>query len=148
VALLNIDGMNVQNGVDYILQYGNKLSEMEDYLARAAARQNRRVKLDPRPQNGLFFRSDHFSLAKQGVPSLLFMSLGDTDPDYIANKYHKAADDYSADWSLGGVKQDIELIVDMAAVLANSRDWPKWTAESDFKKSRERDLADGSIPGM
>jgi Zn-dependent M28 family amino/carboxypeptidase len=148
VALLNIDGMNVQNGVDYILQYGNKLSEMENYLARAAARQNRRVKLDPRPQNGLFFRSDHFSLAKQGVPSLLFMSLGDTDPDYIANKYHKPADDYSAAWSLGGVKQDIELMVDMAAELANSRDWPKWTAESDFKKFRELDLADQSIPGV
>ena len=45
--------------------------------------------------NGLFFRSDHFSMAKQGVPALLFMSLGDTDPDYITHKYHKEADDYS-----------------------------------------------------
>lgn len=140
VALLNIDGMNVLDKVDYILQYGEGLSDMEDYLARAAKAQGRRVKLDPRPQNGLFFRSDHFSMAKQGVPSLLFMSLGDTDPDYIAHKYHKAADDFSADWSLGGVEQDIKLMVDITATLANLRDWPKWKMASDFKASREADL--------
>ena len=140
VALVNIDGMNVLDKVDYILQYGDGLSEMEDYLATAANKQQRSVKLDPRPQNGLFFRSDHFSMAKQGVPSLLFMSLGDTDPDYIAHKYHKAADDFSADWSLGGVEQDIELMVDITETLANSRDWPKWKMSSDFKTSREADL--------
>lgn len=139
VALLNIDGMNVLDGTDYILQYGNDLSTLESYLANAAKAQGRVVKMDPRPQNGLFFRSDHFSLAKQGVPSLLFMSLGDTDPDYIAQKYHKEADDYSPQWSLGGVKQDIELIVDIATKLANNGDWPTWTSDSDFKAKREQD---------
>ena len=139
VALLNIDGMNVLDGVDYILQYGKGMSEMENYLADAAKAQGRHVKMDPRPQNGLFFRSDHFSLAKQGVPSLLFMSLGDTDPDYIAHKYHKEADDYSPQWSLGGVKQDIELIVDIATKLANNGDWPAWQADSDFKKKRQQE---------
>ncbi|WP_166422046.1 M28 family metallopeptidase [Paraglaciecola sp. 20A4] len=141
VALVNIDGMNVLDKVDYILQYGDGLSEMEDYLVRAAKVQHRQVKLDPRPQNGLFFRSDHFSMAKRGVPSLLFMSLGDTDPDYIAHRYHKAEDDFSADWSLGGVEQDIELMVDITETLANSRDWPKWKMDSDFKVIREADLA-------
>ena len=139
VGLLNIDGMNVLDGTDYILQYGKDLSTLENYLANAAKAQGRVVKMDPRPQNGLFFRSDHFSLAKQGVPSLLFMSLGDTDPDYIAHKYHKEADDYSPQWSLGGVKQDIELIVDIATQLANNGDWPTWTSASDFKAKREQD---------
>jgi Zn-dependent M28 family amino/carboxypeptidase len=139
VGLLNIDGMNALDGVDYILQYGKNMSEMEDYLANAAAQQQRQVKLDPRPQNGLFFRSDHFSLAKQGVPSLLFMSLGDTDPDYITHKYHKEEDDYSQLWSLGGVEQDISLIVDIASELAMNNDWPKWKKDSDFKKRRLED---------
>ncbi|MGO2479475.1 MAG: M28 family metallopeptidase [Pseudoalteromonas sp.] len=139
VGLLNIDGMNVLDSTDYILQYGQGLSEMETYLAKAAKKQGRVVKMAPRPQNGLFFRSDHFSLAKQGVPSLLFMSLGDTDPDYIANKYHKEGDDYSPDWSLGGVKQDINIIIDIATQLANNDDWPKWTSESDFKTKRTED---------
>lgn len=147
VALLNIDGMNALDGVDYVLQYGKDMSEMEDYLAKAAAKQDRHVKLDPRPQNGLFFRSDHFSFAKQGVPSLLFMSLGDTDPDYIAHKYHKEEDDYSASWSLGGVEQDISLIVDISSQLATNTDWPKWKADSDFKKRRleDRKLEDNKL---
>ncbi|SEK71896.1 Zn-dependent amino-or carboxypeptidase, M28 family [Colwellia chukchiensis] len=139
VALLNIDGMNALAAVDYILQYGQGMSEMETYLADAAAQQQRKVKMDPRPQNGLFFRSDHFSLAKQGVPSLLFMSLGDTDPDYIAHKYHKEADDYSPLWSLGGMEQDIQLIAAIARKLANNDDWPKWLADSDFKSRRLQD---------
>jgi Zn-dependent M28 family amino/carboxypeptidase len=139
VSLLNIDGMNALDGVDYILQYGQNMSQMENYLVKAAAKQQRRVKLDPRPQNGLFFRSDHFSFAKQGVPSLLFMSLGDTDPDYITYKYHKEEDDYSPLWSLGGVEQDISLIVDIASELAMNDDWPKWKADSDFKKRRIED---------
>jgi len=67
------------------------------------------------------------------------MSLGDTDPDYIAHKYHKEADDYSPQWSLGGVKQDIELIVDIATKLANNGDWPAWQADSDFKKKRQQE---------
>lgn len=139
VAMLNIDGMNALDAVDYILQYGKGLSEMEDYLAGASKKQQRKVKMDPRPQNGLFFRSDHFSLAKQGVPSLLFMSLGDTDPDYIAHRYHKEEDDYSPLWSLGGMEQDIKLIADIASTLANSEHWPQWKAESDFKNRRLQD---------
>lgn len=139
VAMLNIDGMNALDAVDYILQYGKGLSEMEDYLADASKKQQRKVKMDPRPQNGLFFRSDHFSLAKQGVPSLLFMSLGDTDPDYIAHRYHKEEDDYSPLWSLGGMEQDIKLIADIASTLANSEHWPQWKAESDFKNRRLQD---------
>jgi Zn-dependent M28 family amino/carboxypeptidase len=140
VAMLNIDGMNALDAVDYILQYGKGMSEMESYLTDAAKKQQREVKMDPRPQNGLFFRSDHFSLAKQGVPSLLFMSLGDTDPEYISHRYHKEEDDYSAGWSLGGVEQDINLVTDIASKLANNTDWPKWLADSDFKTHRQQDL--------
>ncbi|NMH63703.1 M28 family metallopeptidase [Shewanella salipaludis] len=139
VAFLNIDGMNVNAGVDYILQYGQGVSEMEDYLQRFASAQRRSVKADPKAQNGLMFRSDHFALAQQGVPGLLFMSLGDTDPDYIAHKYHKGADDYDPDWSLKGVEQDLDLIGNMLAELANNRAWPKWLEASDFKKRRALD---------
>ena len=139
VAFLNIDGMNVNKGVDYILQYGDGVSELEHYLEDAAKSQGRRVKGDPRPQNGLMYRSDHFALAKQGVPGLLFMSLGDTDPDYIAHKYHKGADDYDSTWSLGGVKQDLDLMSRILAKLANNDDWPKWIEASDFKERRAQD---------
>lgn len=139
VAFLNIDGMNVGQSVDYILRYGDGVSELEQYLDNAAKAQGRLVKADPRPQNGLMFRSDHFALAQQGVPGLLFMSLGDTDPDYIAHKYHQGADDYDPNWSLAGVSQDLELMAQMLTTLANSRDWPRWIESSDFKAKREQD---------
>lgn len=139
VSFLNIDGMNVGKGVDYILRYGEGVSELESYLDKAAKAQSRWVKADPRPQNGLMFRSDHFALAKQGVPGLMFMSLGDTDPDYIAHKYHQGADDYDPNWDLGGVAQDLTLISDILTQLANNDDWPKWLEASDFKKRRAQD---------
>ncbi|GIU29025.1 peptidase M28 [Shewanella colwelliana] len=139
VSFLNIDGMNVGKGVDYILRYGEGVSELESYLDKAAKANGRWVKADPRPQNGLMFRSDHFALAKQGVPGLMFMSLGDTDPDYIAHKYHQGADDYDPNWDLGGVAQDLSLISDILNQLANSSDWPKWLEASDFKKRRTLD---------
>jgi Zn-dependent M28 family amino/carboxypeptidase len=139
VAFLNIDGMNVNQGVDYILEYGQGVSELGSYLKESAAEQGRVVKADPRPQNGLMFRSDHFALAQQGVPGLLFMSLGDTDPDYIDAKYHKGADDFDPNWSLAGVSQDLDLIGRILARLASNDDWPKWLEESDFKARRARD---------
>lgn len=139
VAFLNIDGMNVNKGVNYILRYGEGVSELEQYLEKAAKAQDRTVNADPRPQNGLMFRSDHFALAQQGVPGLLFMSLGDTDPDYIAHKYHQGADDYDPNWSLEGVIQDLDLIASMLTSLANGTDWPRWIEASDFKAKRELD---------
>lgn len=139
VAFLNIDGMNVNDGVDYILGYGQGVSELENYLKEASVALKRHVKADPRPQNGLMYRSDHFALAQQGVPGLLFMSLGDTDPDYIAHKYHKGQDDYDNTWSLGGVRQDLQLIGDILARLANDQDWPRWLEDSDFKARRAED---------
>lgn len=138
-GFLNIDGMNVNDGVGYLLQYGQGVSELEAYLSDAAKAQQRRVKADPRPQNGLMFRSDHFALAQEGVPGLLFMSLGDTDPNYIAAKYHKEADDYDPNWSLGGVSQDLSLIASILSRLANNQDWPKWLEDSDFKTRRAAD---------
>lgn len=139
VAFLNIDGMNVNDEVGYILRYGDGVSTLEQDLAIAAKAQGRTVKGDPRPENGLLYRSDHFALAQQGIPGLLFMSLGDTDPDYIAHKYHTSQDDFSSNWSLGGVKQDLGLIGSILAKLANNKDWPKWIEASDFKKRRAED---------
>ncbi len=140
VAFLNIDGMNVNDDVDYILQYGEGYLSIEDDLATVAALQGRTVKMDPRPQNGLFFRSDHFALAKQGVPSILFMSLGDTDPSFIAKRYHKADDDYLPSWTLGGVQQDLSLIGSMLNYYAQGDVWPYWKRDSDFKDKRTQTM--------
>lgn len=141
VALMNIDSMNMTGESDYVIQYGQGLQELEDWLADAATGQNRHIKPDANPQNGLFFRSDHFALAKQGVPGLLFMDLGDSDPDYIANRYHKPSDEFLDSWQYGGVRQDLELIYTLTEKLGNSDAWPAWKAGAEFKPARDADLA-------
>lgn len=139
VGLLNLDGMNMNSAVDYVLSYGTGLSEMEDWLAHAAEHQHRHLKPDPLPQNGYFFRSDHFALAHKGVPGILFMSLGANDPTYIAQRYHKPDDEYNPNWSLQGIKQDLELIYDLTLDLANTRKWPNWKEGAEFKATRDAD---------
>ena len=130
---------------------GRGQSEMEDLLAEAARAQGRTVTDENHPERGLFYRADHFSLAKRGVPVLLVMALaGGNDlveggraagekwvSDFTANCYHQACDAWSPDWNLAGVKQEAELLYAIGARLANGREWPEWRAESEFAKVRE-----------
>nr|WP_246029081.1 M28 family metallopeptidase [Parashewanella tropica] len=137
VAMVNIDGMNTNKAMNSVLDYGKGMSSLDRYLADAAKVQGRTVQVDPHPQTGLYFRSDHFALAQAGIPSLLFMGLG--DPDYVKYRYHKEADKYQASWTLEGVKQDLALMNMIIVKLANNHDWPKWTKDSAFKKRRSQD---------
>ncbi|EKE70621.1 M28 family metallopeptidase [Gallaecimonas xiamenensis] len=139
VALLNMDGMNVSGKVDYALLFGRGQNSLEQYLTEGAKAQQRGIKDDPKPQDGYYFRSDHFALAHKGVPGLLFMSLGANSPDYIAHRYHKPSDEYSDSWDLSGTEADLQLIFGIADKLANSRDWPKWYPGSEFKAARDQD---------
>jgi Zn-dependent M28 family amino/carboxypeptidase len=125
---------------------------LEADLARAAATQGRVITPDFHPEKGLFYRADHFSLAKRGVPTLLIMSMaGGPDlveggraagerwvNDYTANCYHKTCDAWDAAWDLRGAAQDVDLIYDLGRDLANSRRWPDWNPGSEFKAIRER----------
>ena len=127
---------------------------LEGDLARAAAAQGRRVTPDSHPEKGLFYRADHFSLAKRGVPTLLLMAIGGGPDlvqggqaagdrwvaDYTANCYHKTCDAWSADWDLRGAAQDVDLLYVAGHELADSTIWPSWTAGSEFKTVR-RDSA-------
>ncbi|HBX71903.1 MAG TPA: peptidase M20, partial [Halieaceae bacterium] len=113
-------------------------SSLEDDLARVAAQQGRYVTPENLPENGLFYRADHFSLARAGVPVLLLMGIaGGADlveggraagnqwiADYVGNCYHKPCDAWSPDWDLTGAVQDIELFRVLLEDLGNSTRWP------------------------
>ena len=108
------------------------------YVLRAphsfAAAQGRTVSEESLPERGLFFRADHFSMAKRGVPVMLMMGIagasdlveGGTDAGqawvdaYTGDCYHAACDAWSEDWNLAGAVEDIALFRDMGAELANS----------------------------
>ncbi|HNP35131.1 MAG TPA: M28 family metallopeptidase [Woeseiaceae bacterium] len=150
VANLTLDILQTAGPARDVILVGEGQSDLEDDLASAAASQGRVVTPESLPENGLFFRADHFSLAQRGVPVLLIMGIaGGADlieggreageqwiADYIANCYHQTCDTWSPDWDLRGAAEDIELFRIIIDDLGNSTRWPKWKAGSEFKAIR------------
>jgi Zn-dependent M28 family amino/carboxypeptidase len=139
-----------------VVLIGAGQDSLEGDLAAAAARQGRSVTPDPHPERGLFYRADHFSLAKRGVPTLLLMAIGGGPDlvnggriagdrwvaDYTANCYHKTCDAWSPDWDLRGAAQDVDLLFDVGRSLADSNRWPTWNPTSEFKAVRDQTAGD------
>ena len=125
-------------------------SDMERLFANAAKAQGRYVTPENHPERGLFYRADHFSFAKRGVPVLLDMALaGAYDmvdggrfagehwlDSFTATCYHHTCDSWSANWNLKGAAQEAELFYAIGSGLANSRQWPRWNPTSEFAKVR------------
>ncbi|MDP3593004.1 M28 family peptidase, partial [Phenylobacterium sp.] len=138
-----------------VVLIGAGQNSLEDMLVKAAKTQNRTVTPDAHPERALFYRADHFSMARRGVPVLLMMGLGGGADlieggraagdkwvsDYTANCYHKTCDAWSADWDLRGAAQDVELLYDMGKELANPGVWPSWKPDSEFKPLRDATAA-------
>ena len=151
-ANLTLDILQTAGPARDVVLVGAGQSGLDDLLAEAARRQKRTVTPDARPERALFFRADHFSLARRGVPALLLMGLGGGADlvqggraagdawvtAYTDTCYHKACDAWSADWDLRGAAADVDLVVDMAGRLANSRQWPDWRPDSEFQALREK----------
>jgi Zn-dependent M28 family amino/carboxypeptidase len=151
VANLTLDTLQFAGPVKDVVLIGKGQSEMEQLLAEAASKQGRYVTVEGHPERGLFYRADHFTLAKRGVPVLLNMALaGAYDlesggreagerwlSEFTGKCYHQACDAWSPDWNLGGAVQEADLFYDIGARLANSRDWPRWLPSSEFAKVRE-----------
>jgi Zn-dependent M28 family amino/carboxypeptidase len=129
-----------------VVLVGAGQNQLEDRLAKAAAAQRRTITPDAHPERGLFYRADHFSLAKRGVPTLLLMSLGGGPDlaqggraagdrwitDYTANCYHQPCDVWRSDWDLSGAAQDVDLLYVMGRDLASDGAWPQWKPGSEF----------------
>ncbi|MBW8813012.1 MAG: M20/M25/M40 family metallo-hydrolase [Caulobacterales bacterium] len=127
-------------------------NQLEAGLAEVAARHGRTITPDPRPDRALFYRADHFSVAKRGVPTLLFMGLGG-GPDlvdggrpagerwveaYTAKCYHQTCDSWDASQNYQAAADDVTLAIEAGRELANSRVWPGWNPGSEFKPIRAR----------
>jgi Zn-dependent M28 family amino/carboxypeptidase len=133
-----------------VIGYG--ASELDDYLRRAAAKQDRVLVPEPTPEKGFYFRSDDFNLAKQGVP-MLYTKAGIDSPtqgpeygrtwldDYVANRYHQPSDEYDPGWDVAGTLQDLAVYFDVGLTLANESSWPNWRAGSEFRAIRDRSRA-------
>jgi len=148
---INIDAMNVHGATEDVTIVGYGASELEDYLKTIADKQKRNIIPDQNPEKGYFYRSDHFSLAKVGVPMLYAEGsgqyIGETKEygeeivkDYIANRYHKVGDEFDPEWSLQGTLQDMDMLYELGETLANDGQYPNWYEGNEFKSIRDKSI--------
>ncbi len=152
VGGINMDGLNVIGRTKDVTVIGAGKSELEPMLSKFAAAQGRKVVPEATPEKGGFFRSDHFSFAKYGVPMIYFdsgedlinggVAAGSTAAeDYTTNRYHKPQDHYRADWNWDGAVEDLALNYNIGRSLANSADWPNWYSSAEFRAIRDKSRA-------
>lgn len=148
VAAINMDALGAIGAVRDVTVIGYGFNQLQDYLQTYAEQQGRYLVPDQNAEKGFYYRSDHFSLARHGVPALYAEGGYDSiehgkewgkaqQEDYITNRYHKPGDEYHAEMDLSGAAQDIELYFLVGRHLGNSNDWPHWYEGSEFKRIRE-----------
>ena len=149
VAGINFDAMGVLGPMRDVIVVGYGNSELEKILEKEAEKQGRYLAPEDHPERGYFYRSDHFSLAKKGVPMLYFDSGTDSfehgrewaqqkGEEYTSHAYHKPGDEYDPQWNLEGAAMDLALGLDIGLQLANSRDWPNWYKGNEFRAIRDK----------
>lgn len=153
VGVINMDGPFGYSGAarDFSISGGAKLGLLDMLVAQGKAR-GLAYTPDAHPEAGSFYRSDHFSFAKVGVPAVSFklgqdLVQGGTERgeavhnDYVAHRYHQPADEWSADWDLSGVPQGLGLIYAVGRELADGHSWPAWGPGSEFAAERAKTAA-------
>ncbi|MES1199026.1 MAG: M28 family metallopeptidase [Pseudomonadota bacterium] len=147
VAEINMDGLPISGRAHDITVIGFGKSEMDDLISRAAEAQGRRVRPDPFPERGSFFRSDQFHFARVGVPVLYtgagidLLNGGEAhgralSDAYIAQRYHKPQDEITPDWDMSGATEDLRLLYAVGHGLATNATWPQWRADAEFRAVR------------
>ncbi|NII10887.1 M28 family metallopeptidase [Oleiagrimonas sp. C23AA] len=147
VADINMDALAPIGRAHNITVVGLGQSQLDDYLKAAVAMQNRHLSGEDSPEKGFYFRSDHFSFAKAGVPALDVESGEDlleggmkagraASADYTAHRYHTPADEYSDSWKLGGIIEDVQALYDVGHTLSDKHVFPAWSRDSAFRAKR------------
>jgi Zn-dependent M28 family amino/carboxypeptidase len=155
VGVLNTDSMGVWGPEKNFSISGTAKLDLLDDLIAAGKQEGRYFTPDPHPESGGFYRSDHFSFAKQGVPAISFKPGNDLlnggiargealESDYTAKRYHQPADEFDPKWDFRGMAQDAYLLHLVGERLANSREWPNWSPVSEFRARRDQSAAERS----
>lgn len=149
VADINMDMMGIAGKTKDVIVYGFGQSELDDYAIASAKKQGRVIVKDPDPSKGLYYRSDHFNLAKVGIPSLFTGSGVDNVTrgrewglkqleEYFKSRYHSPQDNFDPQSDVSGMVEDVRLLFDMGYRLSNETTFPKWKTGSEFKATRDK----------
>ncbi len=148
VAALNMDVVPVNGRVRDLNVMGDNKSSLGPALAELVKSEGIRLSPDVHPEQGHFYRSDHFSFAKAGIPSV---SIGGGDDivghpagwglqqaeDYTAHRYHQPSDEYRPDMDLSGAAQLADIVYRFGLSLGNARTVPTWNADAEFRAMRD-----------
>ena len=148
VAGYNFDAVLPMGKTKDMIVVGYGASQLEDILKKELNKIDKYITPDPEPEKGFFYRSDHISLAKKGVP-MLYADGGIDKVDggraagkaiadkYTTIDYHQPSDEYDSTWDLSGFTEQLTITVNMVNYLANSNVWPEWYEGNEFKSIRE-----------
>jgi Zn-dependent M28 family amino/carboxypeptidase len=152
VGGVNMDALSLAGPAKDVTVVGGGKSELDAYLAKALAAEGRTAMPDPEPQAGYYYRSDHFSFAKRGVP--MFNVEGGKDlvqggrasgeawsKRYTDTAYHGPDDEYDPGWDWSGVERDLQLYYRLGRMLAETDAWPNWLPGDEFRRIRDESCA-------
>jgi Zn-dependent M28 family amino/carboxypeptidase len=148
VAALNMDVAPVGGRVRDLNVMGDNKSSLGPAIARLVAAEGIRLSPDAHPEAGHFYRSDHFSFAKAGIPAI---SIGGGDDyvgrpaswglqqaeDYTAHRYHQPSDEYRSDFDMSGAAQLADIVYRLGTTIGNAQTVPTWNADAEFKALRD-----------
>jgi len=148
VGLINMDSLDISGLKTDLTVVGFGKSALEDYLAKAAKSQGRILTPEQTPERGYYYRSDHFSLAKKGVPALSAgggstwlnaeqKAIGEQVSALVAKCYHQTCDEYNENWGWQGMIAELQVFFETGYMLSNTKDWPNWREGSEFKVARD-----------
>jgi len=157
LAAINIDGVNVWGPTEDVRIVGTGLTTLEDDLAAVLEKEGRKLSPDPAPEEGNFFRSDHFPFAQAGIPALCVRPgmtfVGKPDgfgeeiwSGYYSNHYHRPSDEFDESWDFDSTALDVEVMLDVALRISATDTWPSWRPNSQFKAVRETMLQGAAAP--
>ena len=152
VGGVNMDALSMAGEAKDVTVMGGGKSQLDAFLDAALKKEGRVATPDSEPQNGYYYRSDHFSFAKRGVP--MFYIDGGIDlvnggtkvgkaynDDYTKNRYHGPDDEYDPNWDWSGGAKDLQLFYTLSRMLADSTSWPNWNDGDEFRKTRDDSCA-------
>ncbi|MFN3388468.1 MAG: M28 family metallopeptidase [Allosphingosinicella sp.] len=152
VGGINMDSLSLAGDARDFVAIGGGKSELDRYVERATRAHGLTIQPEPSPQAGYYYRSDHFSLAKQGVP-MIYAKLGNDlvdggtaagqawADDYRANRYHGPKDEYDESWDWSGAIRELQIFWQIGRELATTTDWPNWNEGDEFRAIRDRSRA-------
>jgi Zn-dependent M28 family amino/carboxypeptidase len=148
-ANVNLDSMNVLGITHDFIPLGAERSTLKAVVEAVARERGMRVSPDARPEQGSFYRSDHFPFAKVGVPSI---SLKEGN-DYVGRSkewgeeqfrayntahYHQPSDEYSDTWDFRGMLQEAEIAMSIGRRIADMEQMPRFHPGDEFAKAQRR----------